>query len=125
MIEGDESVLDIDYTQVFKEMYPDTVEEIDEDVPMHLIGEMKITTFVDSDHTRDRVTRRSITGLIILVGRTPVCFMSERQDVIETSTYGAEFCARKTVTKEVTSVRYMVRCLGVKVAYTSLVLGDR
>ena len=53
MIEGDESVLDIDYTQVFKEMYPDTVEEIDEDVPMHLIGEMKITTFVDSDHARD------------------------------------------------------------------------
>ena len=71
----------------------------------------------------DVVTRRSITGLLILVGRTPVFFMSKRQGAIETSTYGAEFCAMRTAVEEVQSVRYMLRCLGVKVKTASLICG--
>ena len=91
---------------------------------MPLIDELEITAFVDSDHAHDRVTRRSITGLLILVGRTPVYFMSKRQGAIETSTYGAEFCAMRSAVEEVQSVRYMLHCLGVKVKHTSLVCGD-
>ena len=61
-----------------------------------------------------------MTGILILVGRTPVCFMSKRQGATETSTYGAEFCAMRTAVEGVTSIRYMLRCHGVKVRHASL-----
>ena len=58
--------------------------------------EIIITVFVDSDHGHDKVTRRSITGLIAFLGQTPAFYLSEQQGAIETSTYGAEFCPMKT-----------------------------
>jgi hypothetical protein len=39
---------------------------------------LDITVFVDSDHAHDKITRRSVTGLIMFIGRTPVFFMSRR-----------------------------------------------
>lgn len=121
---GGADAIEVDYTEVFREQYPDAVEEIDRNIPKPLIEELEITAFVDADHAHDKITRRSITGLLIFVGRTPVFFMSKRQGAIETSTYGAEFCAMTTAVEEVESVRYMLRCLGVKVRYASFVLGD-
>ncbi len=86
---------------------------------------MEITVFVDSDHAHhDQATRRSISGIIIFVGRTPVFYSSKRQGAISTSTYGAEFCAMKTAVEELVVVRYMLRCLGVKVLHDSLICGD-
>ena len=121
---GGKDAIDLDFTEIFREQYPDAVEEIDKNIPKPLIDEIEITAFVDSDHAHDKVTRRSITGLLILLGRTPVYFMSKRQGAIETSTYGAEFCAMRTAVEEVQSVRYMLRCLGVRVRYASFILGD-
>jgi Reverse transcriptase (RNA-dependent DNA polymerase) len=121
---GFESEFSKDYTQILADEYPDSSEEIDSRVPKPLIDEMKITAFVDSDHAHDKVTRRSVTGLIILVGRTPIFFSSKRQGAIETSTYGAEFCAMRTAVEELMSVRYMLRCLGVKVEHASYLFGD-
>jgi hypothetical protein len=113
-----------DYVAELKEHYPDAVEEIDRKIPEPLFDELAITVFVDSDHAHDVVTRRSVTGLIIFVGRTPVFYSSKRQGAVETSTYGAEFCAMRTAAEETIAVRYMLRCLGVKVEHSSYVFGD-
>jgi hypothetical protein len=121
---GASEMLDYDYSEEFKEQYPDACEEIDAKLPEALIDEMAITVFVDSDHAHDKITRRSITGIIMFVGRTPVYYSSKRQGSIETSTYGAEFCAMKTCMEELIALRYMLRCLGVKVEHASLVCGD-
>ena len=121
---GAKSQLEIDYKDKFKDQYPDAEESLDEKVPKPLLNELQITAYVDSDHAHDKATRRSITGLIIFVGRTPVLYFSKRQGAIETSTYGAEFIAMKTAVEEVVSVRYMLRCLGVKVSKPTPVLGD-
>jgi len=40
----------------FHEEYPDTVEEIDCNLPMPLVEELAITTFVNSNHAHDKVT---------------------------------------------------------------------
>lgn len=124
ILQGGTDALEKDYTKIFEDTYPEAAEEVDVDVPTPLIDEMEITTFVDSDHAHDRVTRRSITGILIMVGRTPVFFSSKRQGAIETSTYGAEFCAMRTAVEEVQAVRYMLRCLGVKVRSATLLCGD-
>ena len=108
----------------FKEEYPDAVEEIDANLPTPLVDELAVTMFVDSDHAHDKVTRRSITGLIVLVGRTPVFYYSKRQGAVETSTYSAEFMAMRHAVEEVASLRYMLRCLGVRVDSASHVHGD-
>ena len=121
---GGADAMNLDFTQIFHTHYPDATEEIDTNLPPPLVDEIEITAFVDSDHAHDLVTRRSITGILILVGRTPVFILSKRQGAIETSTYGAEFCAMRTAVEEIQSVRYMLRCLGVTVSRASLVCGD-
>jgi len=121
---GRKDVLELNFQDLLKNQYPDAVEEIDCKVPKPLVEEMEISAFVDSDHAHDKVTRRSITGLLILVGSTPVYFLSKRQGAIATSTYGAEFCAMKTAVEEVQSMRYMLRSLRVKIGHASLVCGD-
>ncbi len=75
---GAESQLDVDLTEKLKEQYPDSKEQVDTKLPKALFEELSITTYVDSDHAHDKVTRRSITGLIIFVGRTPVMYLSKR-----------------------------------------------
>ena len=68
-----------------KEEYPKAVEEIDDYLPPPLFDELAITVFVDSYHAHDKVTCRSITGIIMLVSRTPVFYYS-RQGAVESST---------------------------------------
>jgi hypothetical protein len=124
IIHGGETDLEKDFMKELGAEYPEAHEEMDANLPEPLVPEMAITVFVDSDHAHDQVTRRSITGLIMFVGRTPVFYSSKRQGAVETSTYGAEFMAMRTGTEETISLRYMLRCLGVAVEHASLVFGD-
>ena len=121
--EGQEQ-LEKDFRSLFEKLYPDAAEEVDPDLPEALIDEMTITVFHDSDHAHDVVTRRSISGIIIILGRTPVQWISKRQGAIETSTFGAEFNAAKLAVEELLALRYMLRCLGVKVTMPSYLVGD-
>jgi hypothetical protein len=122
--EGSEEVYSEDLRDEFEELYPDAAEDIDPDLPDGLVDEMAITVMVDSDHAHDKLTRRSVTGIIIFVGRTPVYFSSKRQTSVETSTYSAEFCAMKTTCEETIAIRYMLRSLGVKVTRPTIMFGD-
>ena len=130
IIKGRKDALAKDYTEVIKEFYPDAAKELDVKLPNPLVeDELEITASVDSaDHAHDNnkaTTRRSMTGLLILVGRTPVFFMNKCQGAIETSTtYGAVFCVMTTAVEKVQeAVRCIIRCLGVKVRHASLICG--
>lgn len=67
IVKGGQDALDKDYTKIFKDFYHDAAEEIDAKLPTPLIDEIEVTAFVDSDHAHDKVTRRSIKGLLLLV----------------------------------------------------------
>jgi hypothetical protein len=97
---GGKDALDLDFTKELASNCPDAFEEIDVNLLKTLVDEMEIAVFVDSDHAHDKVSRRSITGILIFVGRTPVTHSSKRQGAIETSTHGAEFCAMKNAVEE-------------------------
>ena len=124
ILHGFEKELEKDFSKSLGMEYPESSEEIDSNLPRPMIDEISITAFVDSDHAHDKVTRRPVTGMIILLGRTPIFFSSKHQGAIETSTYGAEFCAMRTAVEEIISIRYMMRCLGVKVEHSSVLFGD-
>ena len=104
--------------------YPEALEEVDRDVPKQIMPEMSLMVMVDSDHAHDKITRRSVTGMVTFLGRTPIQGFARRQGAIETSTYSAEFNAMRTASEEVIALRYMLRCLGVKVSKPTPIFGD-
>ena len=98
---GGKDALNFYFSKQFEDQYPDAAEDIDTKVPDPLIYELEITAFVDSDHAHDKLTRRLNTGLLVLVGRTPLYFMIKRQRDIATIAYGAEFFSVRTTLEEV------------------------
>ena len=69
---GAEEALEPTQFEGLHEEYPDATEEIDHDLPEPLIDEIMLTIMVDLDHAHNKVTRRSITGILAFLGRTPV-----------------------------------------------------
>jgi hypothetical protein len=99
----------------FLQDYPDAKEEIYPGFIPPYGQILETTILVDSDHAHDQKTRRSLTGLIVFVGSTPVYWISKRQSTVASSTYAAEFSALRTVTEEAINIRYYLRCLGVNI----------
>ncbi|MGH3053654.1 MAG: reverse transcriptase domain-containing protein, partial [Gaiellaceae bacterium] len=104
--------------------YPDAVEEIPVDKPEPRGPGVTVTCFVDSDHAHDTVTRRSVTGYIIVLNSMPFIWFSKRQGSVESSTYGAEFVAMRLAVERLKGVRYSLRMLGIQVDQPCIVFGD-
>jgi hypothetical protein len=83
-----------------------------------------MTVFVDADHAHDVVTRRSITGILVMLNNTPIRWISERQKTVERSSHGSELVVSRVATELILEVRYMLRSLGVALDGPALMLGD-
>ena len=81
-----------------------------------------VTWYVDTDHARDKVKCRSVTGVLFLVNNTMLIWYIKRQKSVETSTYGSELVAARIRTEMVIEVRYKLQKLGMgmKRAYLTL-----
>ncbi len=108
----------------FEDQYAYAHEEIDDRFPEPKGPELPVSIFFDSDHAHDKKTGRSISGVITMVGCTPISWKSRRQGAIATSTYGAEFYAMKLATEEAITIRYMLRSLGIPVTGPCHMYGD-
>jgi hypothetical protein len=91
------------------EFYPDAREEIPKDLPFEKGPSVRMTVYVDADHAHDLVTRRSFTGILVMLNNTPVRWISKRQKTVETSTYGSELVASRVDAELILEVRYMLR----------------
>ena len=90
-----------------------------------MVDELKISIFCDANHGHDKVTGRSITGIIIFVGSTPILWESKRQNSVQTSIYGAEFTALKRAVEHAVTIRYHLRSMGIIVNEPSCVYVDK
>ena len=61
-----------DDLNTWQDLYPDAEEEIPPEVPTPKGPKVRITVWVDADHARDKVTCRSVTGIIIMINSTVV-----------------------------------------------------
>jgi hypothetical protein len=77
--------------------YPGAQEDRPNDTPPSKTEEVFITCYVDASHGYELITRQSVTGILICVNRTPVKWLSKRQNTVESSTYGSELVAAQTV----------------------------
>ncbi len=108
----------------FSEQYAYANEELDSKFPEPMGKELDVSIFFDSDHAHDKVTGGSISGVVVMVGSTPIIWKSKRQGSVQTSTYGAVFSAMRLATEEAITIRYMLRALGIAVSKPSALSGD-
>jgi Reverse transcriptase (RNA-dependent DNA polymerase) len=106
------------------EFYPDAEEDIPYDMLTPMGEEATMTVYVDADHARDQVTRRSVTGIMLLVNNTPLVWISKRQKTVESSTYGSELVAARVAIDLIIEMRYKFRMLGVVLEKETLLVGD-
>ena len=99
----------------FKEQYRDAKELIPHDMPKPRGHSVRITAYVDSDHASNQSTRRSHTGYIIFINRSPILWYSKKQNTVETSTFGSEFLAMKTVTEAIIALRAKLYWFGISI----------
>jgi hypothetical protein len=120
-------VVNVKYEKIepdFGNQYTDFKEDEDDRLPTPKMSELPITIFVDSNHGHDKKTGKSITGLIVFVGRTPIYWASKRQGAVQTSTFGAEFVALKRAVEEAVTTRYWLKSMGVSVTKPTVIYGD-
>ena len=108
----------------WERLYPGAHEELPPDMPTPKGKPVRITTFVDADHAHDTETRRSVTGILHLLNKTPIDWYSKRQNTVETSTYGSEFVAARLATEQIMDMRYCLRMLGVPMEGPAWLFGD-
>jgi hypothetical protein len=120
----DHSLYPVEYHSDWMELYTDSGEEISEDLPPEKGPRVKMTVYFDADHAHDLVTRRFITGILVILNNTPIEWISKRQKTVETSTYGSESVASRIATELILEVSYMLRSLGVAFDGPALMLGD-
>jgi hypothetical protein len=120
----DHSVYPIEDHSNWMEFYPDAGEEIPKDLPPEKGPRVRMTVYVDANHAHDLVTRRSITGILVMLNNTPIRWISKRQKTVETSTYGSELVVSRVATELILEVRYMLWSLGVALDGPALMLGD-
>jgi hypothetical protein len=109
---------------LWTKFYPDTEEDEPPNKPKAYGNMATLTCYVDADHARDKVTRQSVTGIVLLVNNTPLTWISKRQKTVETSTYGSELVAARIATDLIIEWRYKLRMLGIVLEDTSLMVGD-
>ena len=110
--------------QQWIEFYPDASEDIPPDMLEPKGMEARLTVYVDADHARNKVTCRSVTGIIMLLNNTPLVWISKRQKTVETSTYGSELVAARLAIDLIIEMRYKLRMLGVQLEEQTMMLGD-
>jgi hypothetical protein len=97
----------------WEDFYHGAKEAIPPKMPEPRGKEVEIHCFVDADHTGDRVTRRSHTGILIFCNHAPITWYSKKQNTVETSTFGSEFIALKTAVELIEAMRYKLRMFGI------------
>jgi len=106
------------------QFYGDAKEELPPDMPEPLGKPVRQVTFADSDHAGDQVNRRSRTGVLMYVNRSPITWYSKKQLSCETSTFGSEMVAMKTAVELSLGLRYKLRMMGIPVEGSIHIKGD-
>jgi hypothetical protein len=108
----------------WSEFYPDAAEPTPSRAPELRGKSIVMSCFVDADHAGCRVTRRSHTGVLIFINRSPILWYSKRQNTVESSTFGSEFVAMKTAIDMIEGLRYKLRMMGIEVQGATNVFCD-
>ncbi len=80
--------------------------------------------FVDSDHAGDKVSQCLRTGFVIFLSYGMIDWLSKKQSTVETSVFGAKFCAMKHDIKILRDICYKLHMMGIPVKGASYMYGN-
>ena len=92
--------------QEWSEFYKDAEEEFPINGPEPLGNPVRLSAYVDANHAGNLKTRRSHTGLLVYMNSAPILWYSNRQNTVETSSFGSEYIALRICTEMVEALRY-------------------
>jgi hypothetical protein len=102
----------IELKQDFGGQYHYFNEDMDPRFPEPILDELDINVFCDADHGHDKVTGRSITGILGLVGSTPIVWSASRQNCIQISCRESDYATLSHASngnKSITAHKHMGR----------------
>ena len=79
----------------WKQFHGDVEEVLPKNAPKPMGKEFIIRAFVDADFAGDSLTRRSRTGLLVMLNGAPIYWLSKKQTPMETGSFGSEFAAMR------------------------------
>ena len=120
----DHSQFPYDDLSTWRDLYPDAEVETPKDAPKPKGEHVRITIWVDADHARDKVTCRSVTGVVVMLNSTIIKTYTKRQATVESSTYGSELVAARVATDLAMEITVTLQMLGVGIDGSALMLGD-
>jgi hypothetical protein len=94
-------------------LYPDAKEAIPSNMWQPRGKPVQEIVFADSDHAGDLVTRRSRTGILYYLKRSPIVWYTKKQNSVETSTFGSEFKALQSAVEMIKGMRNKLRMMGI------------
>jgi hypothetical protein len=100
-------------THDWTDFYTDAKESLPPNAPAPRGNAVQINCFVNADHAGVRMTRRSQTGVLAFLNRTPILWYSKAQNTVETSSFGSEFMAMYIAVELLESLCYKLRMFGV------------
>lgn len=106
------------------EFYGNCCEELPHDIPIPRGNPVLMTAYFDADHAGCLETRRSTTGMLLMLNNTPIQWYSKRQTTVESATYGSEMVAGRITVEFVIAMRYKLRMLGIPIIGSSILFGD-
>ena len=105
--------------------YPHVKEAIPPNAPKPLGRAMQMTAYADTDHAGDITMRRSRTGILLFLNRSPpIMWQSKKQASIEMSTFRSKFMVLKAAVEMIKGLRYKVRMMGIPLEGATHVLVD-
>ena len=116
--------LEEEVSHAWHELYPNAAEELPPDMPKPKMKPIRVSAIYDASHAPCLVTRRSVTGIVLILNNCILRCTSKRQNTVESSTYGAEMVAGRLAVEQIMDIRYKLRMLGVPVEEASPLLGD-
>jgi hypothetical protein len=99
----------------WKEFYGYVEEELPPNMPKPLGRLVTISSFVDTTHAGNVITRRLHTGIIFLVQNAPIIWFSNQQNTVEPATFGSEFVALCICKELIVALRYKLRMFSVPI----------
>ena len=106
------------------EFYGDVHEAIPDNMPPPHGKEVEIRMMCNSDHSGNKLTWCSRTGILIFINMALINWISKWQAMIETSVFGAEFVAMKHGIERLRGLWYKLRMMGVPLPGCSYIYAD-
>ena len=75
-------------------------------------GPISLSAYNDSDWDGDPVDRRSLTGMVLFFGNSPISWSTKKQGIVSRSSIEVEYRALASTTAELYWIRMLLRDFG-------------